>query len=115
MTLNELRSLFRMLSGASRTSSPSSPTSSHPPQSPNRGFLSPHINYIPISEAGSRSQSSTSVTTTADDLSNAAEMSNLSSTASPNGPSRIATICEALDELDYEEDVTLNDEMNDLH
>ena len=102
MTLNELRSLFRMLSGTSRSSNPSSPTNRAPP-SDARAFLSPQVNYIPISEATSRSQSSTSVTTTADDISNAAEISLLSATASPNGPSRIPTICEALDELDDEE------------
>lgn len=93
MTLNELRSLFRMLSGTSRSSNPSSPTNRAPP-SEARALLSPQVNYIPISEATSRSQSSTSVTTTADDISNAAEIS----------PSRIPTICEALDELDDEED-----------
>ena len=105
MTLNELRSLFRMLSRTSRSSNPNSPTSPthRAPPSDGRSFLAPNCNYIPISEATSRSQSSTSVTTTVDDISNAAEASLLSSTASPNGPSRIPTICEALNELDDEE------------
>ena len=106
MTLNELRSLFRMLSRTSRVSNPSSPTSPtfRAPPSEGRSFLSPNINYIPISAATSRSQSSTSVTTTADDISrNQSEVNLLSSTASPNGPSRIPTICEALNELDDDE------------
>jgi len=106
MTLNELRDLFRMLSRNSRSSNPSSPTNNIP--SDTRSFLSPNINYIPISEATSRCQSSTSVTTTAEDLSNDAEMSLVSSTASPSGPSRIPTIAEALDEFDDDE-VVLSD------
>ena len=39
------------------------------------------------------------MTTTADDLSNAF--------ASPNGPSRIATICEALNELEDEQELEI--------
>jgi len=99
MTLNELRSLFRMLSRTSRNSNPSSPTSPTqraPPTSDGRSVLCPNINYIPISEATSRSQSSASMATTMDELSNA---------ASPNGPSRIPTICEALNELDDEQEL----------
>ena len=60
--------------------------------------MCPNINYIPISEATSRSQSSTSMTTTVDDLSNL---------ASPSGPSRIPTICEALNELDDEQELEI--------
>ena len=111
MTLNELRSLFRMLSRTSRSSNPSSPTSptqrAPPSSADGRSVLCPNINYIPISEATSRSQSSTSMTTTMEDLSNAAEMSHLSSLASPSGPSRIPTICEALNELDDEHELEI--------
>jgi len=101
MTLNELRSLFRMLSRTSRTSNSSSPTSPiqrAPPSSDGRNVMCPNINYIPISEATSRSQSNTSMTTTVDDLSNF---------ASPSGPSRIPTICEALNELDDEQELEI--------
>ena len=112
MTLNELRSLFRMLSRTSRGSNPSSPNSPthRAPPSESRTFLSPNINYIPISEATSRSQSSTSVTTNADDTSNTADL--LSATASPSGPSRIPTICEELNELDDEESSAHDDQVN---
>ena len=114
MTLSELRALFRSISRSiSRTSrsQPDSPTinNSSDPRSP---FLSPPLNpYIPMSEATSRSQSSASVTTTADDISNSGTEIPFfpsSNVASPiNGPSRITTISEALNELDADDEDTL--------